>query len=138
MYQYGNVAVQYQKERQRRPQPKRVQKPPVQQPKPHVQRKSSISAGEKVLYILVVIGMVIVASLLLSRSATISQLNYEVQIMEKELSTLQDQNVNLQLMVSEKSSADAIIKKAEEFGMTKSESTVKIMTANTKEKSSNE
>jgi cell division protein FtsL len=126
MYQYGNVAVQYQKERQRKPiyrQNKQHQQQPQKQP-----IKSVISTGEKLLYILTIIIVVAVLSSLLMRMATISQYNYEIQSMERETAQIEERISNLQLEVATLSAPERIIKLAqEEWGMELNESTVRIL-----------
>jgi cell division protein FtsL len=125
MYQYGNVAVQYQKEKQRKPINKRNQQ--QQQPQKNPVR-SVFSTGEKLLYILSIIVVVAVLSSLLMRMATISQYNYEIQSMEKETAQIEERISNLQLEVATLSSPERIIKLAqEEWGMALNESTVRIL-----------
>lgn len=123
MYQYGNVAVQYQNEKRRSPEIHRKQK---QQPKAAPVRHG-ISAGEKMLYILVIIIVVAVLSVLLTRYATISQLNYESQYLEKESVKIEERNAILHLEVASLSSPERIIAIAQEEGMTHNKSTVRIL-----------
>jgi|GEM_PF-2698164 len=133
MYQYGNVAVKYQKEKKIKPKQRQVlnhqpieQKNPVTKQVVHTQRKT-FSTGEKLLYIFSVIGAVILLSFILQGYSTISQLNYEVQSMEAELKTIHEQNTNLQLIVAEYSSPDRIITIAKrELGMTEKNPNVKV------------
>lgn len=119
MYQYGNVAVQYKK----RPEKHREQR---QQPKVAPVRHG-ISTGEKLLYILFIIIVVTVLSVLLTRYATISQLNYEAQYLEKESVKIEERNSTLQLEVASLSAPERIIAIAQEEGMTLNKSTVRIL-----------
>lgn len=128
MYQYGNVAVQYQKEKQRKPTSNRNQQQHQNQQPQSNPVRSVISPGEKLLYIFSVVVIVAVLSLLLMRVATLSQYNYEIQSMERETAQIEERNSNLQLEVAALSAPERIIKLAqEESGMTLSESTVKIL-----------
>lgn len=123
MYQYGNVAVQYQNEKKKRPEKHRKQS---QQPKVAPVRHG-ISTGEKLLYILFIIIVVTVLSVLLTRYATISQLNYEAQYLEKESVKIEERNSTLQLEVASLSAPERIIAIAQEEGMTLNKSTVRIL-----------
>lgn len=123
MYQYGNVAVQYQNEKKKRPEKHREQR---QQPKVAPVRHG-ISTGEKLLYILFIIIVVTVLSVLLTRYATISQLNYEAQYLEKESVKIEERNSTLQLEVASLSAPERIIAIAQEEGMTLNKSTVRIL-----------
>lgn len=123
MYQYGNVAVQYQNEKKKRPEKYREKR---QQPKVAPVRHG-ISTGEKLLYILFIIIVVTVLSVLLTRYATISQLNYEAQYLEKESVKIEERNSTLQLEVASLSAPERIIAIAQEEGMTLDKSTVRIL-----------
>jgi cell division protein FtsL len=123
VYQYGNVAIQYQNEKKKRPEIRRQQS---QQPKMAPARQG-ISPGEKLLYILFILIVVAVLSVLLTRYATISQLNYEAQYLEKESIKIEERNSTLQLEVASLSAPDRIIAIAQEEGMTLNKSTVKIL-----------
>jgi cell division protein FtsL len=124
MYQYGNVAVQYQKEKDRKPntngnQNRQPQKNPV---------RLGISPREKIVYIFSIIIVVAVLSLLLMQMASVSQFNYEIQSLEKEITQIEERNSNLQLEVANLSAPERIIKLAqEEWGMSLNKSTVKIL-----------
>lgn len=123
MYQYGNVAAQYQNEKKKRPEIRRQQR---QQPKTTPVRQG-ISPGEKLMYILFILIVVAVLSVLLTRYATISQLNYEAQYLERESVKIEERNSTLQLEVASLSAPDRIIAIAQEEGMTLNKSTVKIL-----------
>ncbi|WP_202076970.1 cell division protein FtsL [Caldalkalibacillus salinus] len=124
MYQYGNVATQYQKEHKKRVNPTHQKRPQTQ---PHSSPKG-MTTGEKVLYLLTVIIVVTVSSLLLMRSATISQLSYDIQTLEREVVNIEDQNAALSLEVAELSSPERIERIArEEWGLSLTESTVRIL-----------
>jgi cell division protein FtsL len=136
VYQYGNVAVQYQRENKRKPklrQSQQVQR--NQQTQTLVSPNKGISAGEKLIYIFFVIGVVTILSVLLTRNATISQLNYETISLEKEYHIVKEQNMNLRLQVAAASSPESIIPKAKEMGMVlpKSDSTVKVLSKDPEE-----
>jgi cell division protein FtsL len=152
LYQYGNVATEYQKEKRKRPKKRELLHQPhshsshPQEPLQHERASNEqlISSGEKLLYIICVIGVVVLLSLLLTRYATISQLNFEAQYLQKELTTVNEENSNLQLIVAEYSSPERIITFAkEELGMTEKHPPVKILSNTTevtdpKESTSNE
>lgn len=129
MYQYGNVAVQYQNHKRRKLQPKRKQqKRPEHRPAPQKSSGVGISTGEKVLYILTIFLVVAVLSALLTANASISQMNYEIQHLEREVALIEEQNANLQLEITALSSPDRIIDIAtNELGMMMRDSTVRIM-----------
>lgn len=123
VYQYGNVAVQYQNEKKKRPEIRSQQNP---QPKTTPTRQG-ISPGEKLLYILFILIVVAVLSVLLTRYATISQLNYEAQYLERESIKIEERNSTLQLEVASLSAPDRIIAIAQEDGMTINKTTVKVL-----------
>jgi cell division protein FtsL len=128
MYQYGNVAVQYQKEKQKKPINKQNQQQHQHQQPHRNPVRPVISTGEKLLYILSIIVVVAVLSSLLMRMATISQYNYEIQSMERETAQIEERISNLQLEVATLSAPERIIKLAQdEWGMELNESTVRIL-----------
>ncbi|GAA0364577.1 cell division protein FtsL [Bacillus horti] len=137
MYQYGNVAVKYRKEQKNRPniykQPKKV---PQTQPKKQIRgqqskkplAKKNILAGEKILYILGVILIVGALFILLGGNASIAQMNYETQFLEREIVTLSERNDELRVEIAELSSPERILTIArEEWGLEVNESPVKVL-----------
>lgn len=130
MYQYGNVALKYQK-RQKKMNHLRVVEQSHIQPQVEVKKEIvyyGISAGEKVLYIAALLLVVGCLSVLLAGNAQISQLNYEIQFLEKEIAQINELNAYLQLEVAELSSPERIIGIATtELGLNQEKSTVRIL-----------
>lgn len=137
MYQYGNVAAKYQKENKNRPniykQPNRIPQP---KKKPNVQiqqqaaPKQKIIASEKIIYLLGIILVVATLCLLLMGRATIVELNYEVQFLEKEYVTIHDRNSELRTEVAKLSSPDRILDIARNvWGLEVNESPVKVLSS---------
>jgi cell division protein FtsL len=139
MYQYTNVAVKYQNERKYKPKPRprQVYQPnhqpqsiplqrPLRQPLAQPVRKG-VSALEKVSYLVMVMILIVGATLLMSRHVHMTEMNYQIQYLEREHQAIVEQNNTLKLTVAEYSSADRIIAKAGEMGLVSKESTVKVL-----------
>lgn len=162
MYQYGNVAVKYQNEKKEKrysikpiqvKQPQKIvqaqpkpQKMVEAQPKkqaiksPKVKKKSVrvthtdalFSRKEKMLYICTVIVAVAMLSLLLARGAMLAEMNYEIQVLEKESAETVAKNAQLELEVIALSSPDRIIDIAKnDLGMKMHEATLRVVTPQT-------
>ncbi|MEJ8544592.1 cell division protein FtsL [Brevibacillus borstelensis] len=82
-----------------------------------VRIKPSIPTKEKLMYLffitLVVVGVVLVGV----RYSQISQYNYEIQRMKKEIRINKDKNTSLELLIEQLSNRDRIIMEAERMGM---------------------
>lgn len=136
MYQYGNVAVKYQKENQKRPniykQPQK-RNPQMNKNRPQPEQQAGapkkIAAGEKILYLLGIMVAVTVLCMLLMNHASLAQINYEVQFLERELVTIQDRNDELRTEVAELSSPDRILSIARDGGLHENESLVKVLSS---------
>lgn len=134
MYQYGNVAVQYQNKKRRVRQTQLGHRPQFQ-PEPKKETVYyGLSTGEKILYICAIFVFVSGLSILLASNATISQLNYEIQFLEKETANIEEMNSNLLLEVATLSSPDRIISIAtSQLGLGQKDSTVRILSNNNKQ-----
>lgn len=137
MYQYGNVAVEYQKQNPRLKKEKKA----TTQTKGNIgtevgtkaKTKSavathSVSTLEKLLYVCLV-GIVIASStVILMANAQITEINYQVQKLESETIAIQEKNELLQLEVALLSSPERIMDIAiNELGMVMKDSSVRIM-----------
>ncbi|WP_167577582.1 cell division protein FtsL [Ammoniphilus sp. YIM 78166] len=119
--QYGNLAVQINREREQQ----RVN-PPRQAAKVSV--RYSIPLEEKLLYLLSVIVIVCISGFILSRYALISQYNYEIENTKEAIIQTQEQNTSMKLKVDELSKRERILQIAQnELGMTMKNSTVRVL-----------
>jgi cell division protein FtsL len=135
MYQYGNVAVQYQKVQQQRSniRPKKQQQP---QRNPEPKRFSTL---EKITYLLSVILVVAVLGYILSLKASVAQINYEVQVLEKAKADIEEQNAELRLQVAELSSPERILDIAvNQLGLVRKDTPVKILSVGERRNQSRE
>lgn len=130
MYQYGNVALKYQNRREKISHLRVVDRQD-QQPQVEVRKEIvyyGISTGEKLLYIAALLLVVGCLSMILAGNAAISQLNYEIQFLEKEIAQINEMNAYLQLEVAELSSPERIIGIATtELGLNQEKSMVRIL-----------
>ncbi|GGK15635.1 hypothetical protein GCM10010965_05760 [Caldalkalibacillus thermarum] len=131
MYQYGNVAVKYQNEKRNkhlsRQQHKQEPKQPSQH-QPHPQGQSLLSSREKMLYLFAVLIVIAALSLLMARGALLTEMNYELQALERELEHLEENNAKLEVEVIQLSSPERILAIAQnELGMDMRERTVKVL-----------
>ncbi|EGL82167.1 cell division protein FtsL [Caldalkalibacillus thermarum TA2.A1] len=131
MYQYGNVAVKYQNEKRNkhlsRQQHKQEPKQPPQH-QPHPQGQSLLSSREKMLYLFAVLIVIAALSLLMARGALLTEMNYELQALERELEQLEENNAKLEVEVIQLSSPERILAIAQnELGMDMRERTVKVL-----------
>ncbi|WP_042471683.1 cell division protein FtsL [Bacillus ndiopicus] len=108
--------------------------PQPQQPEKQPSKKSSyrkskglISKREKLLYILFLIIVAIMAVAILHTQSKIQTTSMEIQQVEKEVSQIANQNVGLNVQVSELSAYERILKKAQELGLTLNEKNVKVV-----------
>lgn len=127
MYQYGNVALKYQNKRSAN-ELRFVKQVGHVAVKEQELVKTGLSTGEKLLYIFAILLVVGSLSVILMGKAAISQLNYEIQFLEKEIAQIKDMNAMLQLEVAALSSPDRIIGIAtSELGLNQEKSTVRIL-----------
>lgn len=106
--------------------PQPPEKQPIKQQKPR--RKSFvISKTEKTLYMLFVIIVAIMAVSILHTQSKIQTISIEIQQVEKEITTIANENVGLKVQVSELSAYDRILKIAQERGLTLNEKNVKVV-----------
>lgn len=98
------------------------------QPNPIKQKKKKrITAGEKFLYIVFVVAVAVLSVFLLHKQSTIHQTTIEIQEIEKEIATIEKENVGLQVRVNELSTYERIWEKAKSLGLTLKEENVKVV-----------
>jgi cell division protein FtsL len=101
----GNTSVAHQLEQPRVPQ---IEKQP---------QKHGLTSGEKLVYLMSVVVCVVIASLVLSRHAMLTEINMEVQKLEREAAELTESNRQLSTEVDSLGSGERIRQFAEEKGM---------------------
>ncbi|USG67553.1 cell division protein FtsL [Brevibacillus ruminantium] len=79
--------------------------------------KPSIPTGEKLMYLFFVTLVVVGVSLVGIRYSEISQHNYEIQRLKKEIKLTKEANASLQLQIEQLGNRDRIIMEAERMGM---------------------
>src|SRR5690606_9975645 len=84
-------------------------------------RKKSIPTKEKLLYLFGVMICVIVAGLVIFRSAQIYEVNARIQQIEKEIERVETENATMQLEVNKLSDPKRLIEKAKLLGLRPSE-----------------
>jgi cell division protein FtsL len=104
-YYRGNLAVELERSRSQ------------QKTKRTIRIKSSIPTGEKLLYLFFISLLVIGVGFVGVRYSRISQYNYEIQSLKKEIRLMQEKNAVLQLQIDQMSNRDRIISEAEKMGM---------------------
>jgi cell division protein FtsL len=114
-YYRGNLAVEL--EQSRSPQKK----------KRTVTIKPSIPTGEKLLYLFFISLVVVGVGFVGVRYSQISQYNYEIQSVKKEIRLIQEKNAALQLQIEQMSNRDRIISEAEKMGMVSNPDAVRVI-----------
>ncbi|KAA0966605.1 cell division protein FtsL [Sporosarcina sp. ANT_H38] len=99
---------------------------PRKQPQVRPSRKV-FSVGEKFLFVLFATILVLFLTVILQGQAQINDTNREVQLLEKDISEITKQNMELSIQVKEKSTYDRIWKKAKELGLNPNENNVKVV-----------
>lgn len=91
-------------------------------------KKKTMPVKEKLFYIFAVLFVVLLASIVISGYAQIAESNYEIQKLEKSISTINQNNEDLQRKIAELSSPDRILKLAQEkLGMTLNEDQIVVL-----------
>lgn len=111
MYVQGNLAVKQRREN----------KTVYREERRTVKRKKSIPTKEKLLYLFGVMICVIVAGLVIFRSAQIYEVNARIQQIEKEIERVETENATMQLEVNKLSDPKRLIEKAKLLGLRPSE-----------------
>ncbi|MDA5108762.1 MULTISPECIES: cell division protein FtsL [Brevibacillus] len=104
-YYRGNLAVELEKSRT------------VTKTKRTIRIKPSIPTKEKLLYLLLISLIVAGVGLVGVRYSQISQYNYEIQRLKKEIKETKEQNAALLLQVEQLSNSDRILREAQKMGM---------------------
>jgi cell division protein FtsL len=104
-YYRGNLAVELEKSHT------------VTKTKRTIRIKPSIPTKEKLLYLLLISLIVTGVGLVGVRYSEISQYNYEIQRLKKEIKETKEQNASLLLQVEQLSNSDRILREAQNMGM---------------------
>ncbi|MCD7033898.1 cell division protein FtsL [Metabacillus sp. GX 13764] len=97
----------------------------VQPQKVVIKRRSAITAGEKLLFILFTAVILISAVKILSNSVAVYKTNVEIQKLQADVDTQAKANSDLQVQVKELSNYDRIYSKAKAMGLTLDKNNVK-------------
>ncbi len=92
--------------------------------------KSSIPTGEKLLYLLLISIVVACVGFVGVRYIEISQYNYQIQELRKQIGDMEEKNASLQLKIEQMSNRDRIYAEAEKMGMVPASGSVRVI-ANT-------
>lgn len=90
-------------------------------------KKSIITAKEKLFYVAFVVMVAILAVTVLHKQSSIQQTTIEIQQIESQISEIENQNVDLKVQVSELSTYERIWEKAKALGLTLNENNVKVV-----------
>lgn len=82
-----------------------------------VRRRSWITKGEKIIYSLVGLSLIVACYFIISFSSQTDQVNRDIQTIEQSINQQLLHNESLQFKVGELSKPDRIMKKAEELGL---------------------
>ena len=105
-----------------------LETPAVPRKQPQVRPSRKVfSVGEKFLFVLFATILVLFLTVILQGQAQINDTNREVQLLEKDISEITKQNMELSIQVKEKSTYDRIWKKAKELGLNPNENNVKVV-----------
>ena len=99
-----------------------IQQPPKK--KPDIK---FFTAGEKFLFIILAVVVASFAISILHTQGEIQTLSMEIQSIEREITEVTNNNVDLKVRVSELSTHERIWEKAEELGLTLNENNVKVV-----------
>jgi len=114
-YYRGNLAVELEKTRS------------IHKTKKTIKVKLSIPTGEKLLYLLLITVLVAGAGFVGVRYSQISQYNYEIQSLRKEIRVNQEKNAALQMQIDQMSNRDRILSEAEKMGMVSNPGSVHVI-----------
>ncbi|MEK4698775.1 cell division protein FtsL [Solibacillus sp. FSL R7-0668] len=92
--------------------------------KPHVK---FFTAGEKILFIIITVIVASFAISILHKQGEIQAVSMEIQSIEREITEINNNNVDLKVRVSELSTHERIWEKAKELGLTLNEKNVKVV-----------
>ena len=109
-------------------QPQHTPEQPIQQPVKSPRRKQKwFSAQEKLLFLLFTVVVAVLAVTILHTQGSIQTTSMEIQATEADIRTLNNENVDLKVRVSELSTYERIWDKAKELGLTLNEKNVKVV-----------
>ncbi|MEG0384258.1 cell division protein FtsL [Solibacillus cecembensis] len=103
---------------------KHQQRQPVQPPK---RRPDWFSKREKFLFLIFAVVVAMFAVSILHTQGEIQTVSIEIQKIEKEITGINNDNVDLKVRVSELSTHERIWEKAKELGLTLNEKNVKVV-----------
>lgn len=106
-YIHGNLALE----------PKENRKPQIKETKKTVYRRRPIPVQEKLLYLFTVLICVVVAGVIIWRYAQIYEMNTRIQMIEKEVKTLQVENNKLKLEISKAQDPKRLQEMANQYGL---------------------
>lgn len=117
-YIHGNLALE----------PKNSTKPKGREAKKIVYRKRPIPVQEKLLYLFTILICVVVAGTIIWRYAQIYEMNTRIQMIEKEIKTLQVENNKLKLEISKAQDPKRLQDLANQYGLAAHENQVNQVT----------
>ncbi|MGE5702331.1 MAG: cell division protein FtsL [Clostridia bacterium] len=106
-YYRGNLAVELE--------PKRNT---YQKQQRRIKVRSPLPTKEKLLYLFFITVLVAGVGFIGHRYILISQYNYQIQDLKREITTLQDENASMQLKIEQMSNRERIYYAAQQMGMT--------------------
>lgn len=111
-YQYGNLAM--------KPKRKEEQQYVIRETRKKVIKRKTIPVGEKLLYLLTVIGVVFIASIIISKHAEIYNISLHIKQVNTDIQSMQIEVEQLQREVQILSNPERIREFAEANGMSSS------------------
>lgn len=112
---------------QQQPEIPEQQQRQMQQAEKKKPRVRFFTAGEKILFIIFTVIVASFAISVLHKQGEIQSVSMEIQSIEREITEVNNNNVDLKVRVSELSTHERIWEKAEELGLTLNEKNVKVV-----------
>jgi cell division protein FtsL len=116
----SNLAYQIQQRR-------KIEDHQQHQPKTVIKKRAHVTFGEKVLYFIFLIMVLIGSIVVVSNSANIFTINRDISALEKSIDTQTKVNSDLEQQVMELSTYERIWAKAHELGLMLNENNVKVV-----------
>ncbi|OGX68227.1 MAG: cell division protein FtsL [Paenibacillus sp. RIFOXYA1_FULL_44_5] len=110
-YIHGNLAVER----------KEIQRAPAREKMRMVVHRSSLTVKEKLFYLFIIVMCVAVSGTIIWRYSQIYQMNTNIQHIKRQIQTLETDNIDLKLQVSQLKDPKRMLAEAEKYGLVTNE-----------------
>lgn len=90
-------------------------------------KRKLFSPGEKFLFLVFAVVLVLFSSTILHNESTLNELNREVQVINTQIMNTEKQNTELSIQIKEKSTHEVVWEKAKALGLKLNENNVKVV-----------